>query len=99
MATERRSPGPIADRVYEKGLQTAALLGVLGSAILFWFGPLSLTNTMHVSFTVLFYPVYLLAVAVVLGIWLGYQTDGRNLERVTEPVDMESGEAWDRWPW
>lgn len=99
MADDRRSPGPIADRVFESGFRAAALLGVLGVGILFWFGPLSPTDSMHVSLTLLLYPVYLLFIAVLLGAWLGYETDGRNLERVTEPAEMESGEAWKRWPW
>lgn len=99
MAADRQSPGPIADHVFEYGFRAAALLGVLGSAIFFWFGPLSLTNGMHVSLTLLLYPVYLLFVAVLLGLWLGYETDGGNLERVSEPVEMDSGEAWKRWPW
>lgn len=99
MADDRRSPGPIADHVFDTGFRAAALLGVLGSVILFWFGPLSVTNGFHVSVTVLLYPVYLLFVAVLLGLWLGYQTDERNLERTTEPVEMESGEPWRRWPW
>lgn len=99
MADDRHYPGPIADHVFDNGLRVGALLGVLGSAILFWFGPLSLTNGMHVSLTLLLYPIYLLFVAVILGLWLGYETDGRNLERVSEPVEMDSGEAWERWPW
>lgn len=99
MSDEARSPGPIADHAFELGFRVSALFGVLGSGILFWFGPLSVTNGMHVSLTLLLFPVYLLSVAVLLGLWLGYETDGRNLERVSEPVEMDSGEAWKRWPW
>jgi hypothetical protein len=92
------SPGPIADRAFESGFRMAAVLGVVGSGVLFWVGVLSVTNMVHVASTVLFFPVYLLFAAVVLGVWLGYETDGSDLERVTEPADMETGDIRDWWP-
>jgi hypothetical protein len=92
------SPGPIADRVFETGFKAAAILGVFGSAFLFWIGVLSVTNTMHVATVVLLFPVYLLFTAVALGVWLGYETDESDLERVTEPADMETGDLNDWWP-
>lgn len=90
------SPGPIADQAFETGFKLAALLGFVGGGLLYVFDVLSLTNEMHVATTVLLFPVYLLLVAVLLGVWLGYETDERDLEQVTEPVEM-TAHPWDRW--
>jgi len=92
------SPGPIADRVFDTGFRIAVILGAVGSAGLFWFGVLSVTNGVHVASVLLLYPVYLLFAAVALGIWLGYETDETDLERVTEPADVETGDLRDWWP-
>jgi hypothetical protein len=46
----------------------------------------------------LLFPVYLLFAAVALGVWLGYETDETDLERVTERADMETGDINDWWP-
>lgn len=93
------SPGPIADSAFDSGFRIAVLFGVAGSGILFWFDVLSLTDGMHVATTLLLFPVYLLLVSVLLGVWLGYKTDESDLEQVTEHVEMESGSSWERWPW
>jgi hypothetical protein len=92
------SPGPIADRTFDTGFRTAAILGVVVTAGLFWLGVLSVTNGIHVASVLLFFPVYLLFAAIVLGVWLGYETDETDLERVTESAEMETGDLRDWWP-
>jgi hypothetical protein len=85
-------PGPIADRTYDSAFKIAAIAGVTGVFLLFWLGPLSVSISSHVVFVALFYPVYLLTASVVLGVWLGYTTDEKNLVRVYESVDDENEE-------
>jgi hypothetical protein len=97
MSDEQTSPGPIADHVFETGFRVGAILGVVGSAILFLVGPLSLTNGVHVSTAVLLFPVYLLSVSILLGLWLGYATDENDLELVNERADIETGDIRDWW--
>lgn len=87
------SPGPIAEHTFERGLQIAALAGLAGLGLLFLSGTLSFSGV-HLTISFVLFPVYILAVALVLGVWLGYQTDQSNLRRVSEPVEMRSGESW-----
>jgi hypothetical protein len=84
MSEKKITPGPIAERTFELGLKIGAAGGIAAAATLFLVGPASISNGIHVVLTLLLYPVYLLTVATLLGIWLGYDTDARNLERVTE---------------
>jgi len=88
------SPGQIADHTFDTGFGIAAVVGVFGSLILFGHGVLSVTNPMHVATLVLLFPVYLLFVAVALGVWLGYETDETDLERVKRDTD----DLQERWP-
>jgi choline-glycine betaine transporter len=94
MTDRTRKPGPIADHTYETGLKWGAVGGVVAVGICFWLGILSVSNSVHVTLVVVLFPVYIVAVALVLGVWLGYETDERNLRRVTvtKPPEMESGE-------
>jgi len=93
MSEKKISPGPIAERTFEVGLKIAAGAGVAAAAVCFLVGPLSVFDGFHVALTVLLYPVYVLTIATLLGIWLGYDTDARNLERVTEEVEMASSDS------
>ena len=52
-----------------------------------------MTNGVHVSVTFVLFPVYLVFAAMVLGVWLGFDTDERDLQRVTEDVDSESDDS------
>ncbi|PSP28124.1 hypothetical protein BRC65_02960 [Halobacteriales archaeon QH_2_65_14] len=88
------SPGQIADHTFDTGFRIAAVVGVFGSLILFGHGVLSVTNPTHVVTLVLLFPVYLLFVAVALGVWLGYETDETDLERVKRDTD----DLQERWP-
>jgi len=88
---QNRSPGPIADRTFDTGFKYAVLIGVACVGVLFSTGRLSFTGS-DVLFTLMLFPVYLLSVATVLGVWLGYETDARNLEPVVKEVDAESSD-------
>lgn len=96
------TPGPISDKTYEQGLRIAAAVGLAAVVAVFWVGPLSPSEPGHVLMIAALFPIYLLFVAVGLGVWLGYTTDERNLRRVTED-DMDSEDDLDdrtnRWPW
>ena len=82
------SPGPIAKRTFSRGLRAAVLGGVACVGLLYWSGVLSISSVVHAAATLALFPVYVLAVAVLLGVWLGYDTNRADLERVT--VDPES---------
>lgn len=87
------SPGPIADRTFDLGFKMAVAGGIFGVVVLYWSGVLSITTGSDVVFTLTLFPVYLLAVAVLLGMWLGYERDASNLKRVTKIVDSETDES------
>jgi len=92
-------PETIADRAFEDGFWVAALAGAGAVVMLYASEVLSVTSGPHLFYTLLFYPVYLLIVSVALGVWLGYETDATDLERVTEELDEESTDSWENWPW
>jgi len=93
MAEAGLSPGPIAERTFERGFKVAMLGGLAGVGLLYWTGVLSVTNGVHISVTLVLFPVYLVLVAMVLGVWLEFATDERDLQRVTEDVDSESDDS------
>ena len=93
MADAGRSPGPIAERTFESGFQIAILVGLAGVGLLYWTGVLSATNGVDILVTLVLFPVYLVFVAMVLGVWLGFATDEHDLQRVTEEVDPQSDES------
>ena len=97
MSQRVASPGPIAEDTFDVGFRIAVIGGLVGVGLLYLFGPLSLTPT-HVLFTLLLFPVYLVFVALVMGVWLGYETDRTDLTPVTEEVEMEA-DPWKNWPW
>lgn len=89
------SPGPIAERAFNVGFRAAAIGGVVGLSALYLFGPLSVNNDLHLVLTIALYPIFLLSVALLLGMWLGFETDESDLQR----VDGDSGDPWKSWPW
>lgn len=91
-------PGAIADSAFDSGFWVATLAGMCAIALLFAYGVLSVTNVTHYLYTLLFYPIYLLFVSVVLGMWLGYATDETDLERVTKELDEERTDTPENWP-
>jgi hypothetical protein len=92
MADAGRAPGPIAERAFDRGFKLAIAVGAVGVGLLYWLGVLSHSSGLHVTLTLVLFPVYLLSVATLLGVWLGYDTDERNLERIIEERDEESEE-------
>jgi len=89
MGNPGTTPGPIADRTFDRGFKLATLAGLAVIAALYVTGVLSHTSSFDVVVTLALYPVYLLCVAVVLGVWLGYDTDQSNLKRVVKEVDRD----------
>ncbi len=86
-------PGPIADRAFETGFKLATVGGVVGVVLLYWSGVLSLSDGTHFMYTLVMFPVYLVAAATLLGVWLGYDTDASNLERVRRDPDPDAREG------
>ena len=97
MAPRGATPGPVADHTFDRGFKVATLGGVVVIGALYWFGVLTLTVT-HVLFTLLLFPIYLVFVSLVLGVWLGYETGPTDLKPTTEEVEMEA-DPWKNWPW
>ncbi|OYR43537.1 MULTISPECIES: hypothetical protein [unclassified Halorubrum] len=91
MTYSNKPPGPIADRTFDVGLWVGAAGGVACVALLYWANVLSVTDPLHTTVTLVLFPVYVLSVAVFLGLWLGYDTDETNLTRVM--VEDESDES------
>ena len=81
------SPGPIADRTFDTAFKIAAVGGVVVAALLYWSGALSVSDGAHVVHTLVLFPVYLVAVAALLGVWLGYDTDASDLVRVRREAE------------
>lgn len=92
MSSPLTSPGPIADRTYETGFKAAGMIGIVVIGACYWQGVLSLGEPTDVLFTLSLFPVYLLTVALGLGMWLGYTPDQRNLR----PMRREDIEKTDR---
>jgi len=89
------SPGPIAEQAFETCFRMAAVSGVVVLGVCYWLGLLSLSDPLHVVTTLLLFPVYLLFVAILLGVWLGYATDERNLTPVADPEESDADDPPD----
>jgi hypothetical protein len=73
MDDQRPPPGPDAARAYRLGMITGGIVGLLVAGALYWTGvftPLALGYILIALF-----PVYLIVVAVILSVWLGYDKD------------------------
>lgn len=73
MDDQRPPPGPDAARAYRLGMITGGIVGLLVVGALYWTGvftPLALGYILIALF-----PVYLIVVAVLLSVWLGYDKD------------------------
>ena len=97
MSPRGTAPGPIADRTFDWGFKVATGGGLLTIGALYLFGVVPLT-VMNLLFTLLLFPVYLVLVSMVMGVWLGYETDETNLKPTTEEVEMKA-DPWKNWPW
>ncbi|MDS0280698.1 hypothetical protein [Haloarcula onubensis] len=74
------SPGPDAAHAFRLGLRAGAVVGIAGIMALYYFGVIELLFAGY-ALLVLF-PVYLVFVAVVLSVWLGYDKDATALRPV-----------------
>jgi Na+/proline symporter len=80
MEDERPPPGPEAARAYRLGMITGAIVGLLTVGALYWAGVLTPLALGYV--VVALFPVYLIVVAVILSVWLGYDKDATSLRPV-----------------
>jgi len=92
MSHSGRSPGPISDQTFDIGFKIGAAGGIACVGLLYWAGVLSLASPFHATMTLALFPVYLLSIAVLLGLWLGYDTDETNLTRVIVENDPDESE-------
>ena len=83
MESPRKTPGPTADRAFTTGIRTAIVGAFVCLGALYWFEVLT-PLFVGVTLVVLF-PIYLLVVASVLSVWLGYDRDPSDLRRVRRP--------------
>ena len=80
MEDERPPPGPDAAGAYRLGMLAGAVLGLVTAGALYWTGVLTPLALGYV--VVALFPVYLIVVAVVLSVWLGYDKDATSLRPV-----------------
>lgn len=74
------SPGPDAQRAFRLGMLSATILALVGLTALYLSGHLTLGT---VGFTLaIAFPVYLVFVASLLSVWLGFDKDVTNLRPV-----------------
>lgn len=71
------SPGPAAAHAFRLGLRAGAIVGFSAIVALYYFGVIELLFAGY-ALLVLF-PVYLVFVAAVLSVWLGYDKDATAL--------------------
>ena len=58
----------------------AAVAGLAGIGLLYWVGTFTLPLTLYAL--LLLFPLYLVGAAIVLSVWLGYDTDVTDLRPV-----------------
>ncbi|AFZ74052.1 hypothetical protein [Natronobacterium gregoryi] len=90
------SPGPIANQLFESGFRLAVIGGLSVVVALHWMGALSLLEPVTVVLVALLFPIYLVFVSMLLAVWLGYDRDETNLQRVDSE---EADDPWEGWPW
>ena len=83
MKDERPPPGADAGGAYGLGVMAVAVVGRLVAGALYWVGALGPLALGYV--VVALFPVYLIVVAVVLSVWLGYDKDATTLRPVYKP--------------
>ena len=87
MTAVRSSPGPAAAYAFRLGVIAGAIAGLAVVGVLYWQGVLSLAIAGYVLATL--FPVYLVLVATVLSVWLGYDKDATALRPVHRPKNSE----------
>lgn len=74
------SPGPLAAQAFRLGIGASIVIGLAAIGGLYLTGTINLVLAAY-SLVFLF-PVYLVLVAVILSVWLGYDKDATNLRPV-----------------
>jgi len=74
------SPGPAAAHAFRLGLRAGAVIGISAIVALYYFGVIELLFAGYAL--LLLFPVYLVFVAAVLSVWLGYDKDATALRPV-----------------
>ena len=80
MTTLRRTPGPAARSAFRLGMLAAAVVGLAAVGAGYLGGALAAATALYVLFAL--FPVYLVVVASVLSVWLGYDKDATDLRPV-----------------
>jgi len=80
MDDQRPPPGPDAARAYRLGMITGGIVGLVVAGTLYWTGVLTPLALGYVLLAL--FPVYLITVAVLLSVWLGYDKDVTALRPV-----------------
>jgi hypothetical protein len=80
MTTLKRTPGPAARGAFRLGMLAAAVVGLAALGAGYLGGALTTTTALYVL--VALFPVYLVLVASVLSVWLGYDKDATDLRPV-----------------
>jgi hypothetical protein len=83
MVTKSISPGPAAADAFRLGMILGGVVGLAGIGLLYWVG--TVTPLLAVYVLLAIFPVYLVAVAVALSLWLGYDKDATALRPVYRP--------------
>jgi len=86
MTTLKVVPGANARHAFRLGMTAAAIVGLVGAAVLYWAG---LLDPALLGFTlVLIFPVYLVFAASALSVWLGFGKDATDLRPVYREPDQ-----------
>ena len=81
----RPSPGPDAHRTFRLGMVVSVVVALVCLGVLY---RTRVVSPAIVGFAlVVLFPVYLLVVASVLSVWLGFDKDASNLRRVCRERD------------
>lgn len=90
MGKIKTSPGPAADQAFRLGILASLAAGGVVLGILYWIGLISLPIIGYILLSLL--PVYLILVASVLSVWLGYSKDISALRPVYKEKNSKRGE-------
>jgi hypothetical protein len=80
MSELKFTPGPGAQSAFRFGMQAAAVVGLAVIGLLYWTA--AITPILAGFSILLLFPVYLVFVASVLSVWLGYGKDVTDLRPV-----------------
>ncbi|ERG91198.1 MAG: hypothetical protein J07HQW1_01230 [Haloquadratum walsbyi J07HQW1] len=76
------APGPDAEQAFRLGIIAGAIVGIAAIAVIYMLGNTSVWFIGYV--VVILFPVYLVVVAAILSVWLGYDVDPGQLEPVSK---------------